>query len=81
LSHAITHVKAPRTLPPALVIALAVAFFVGVGALLARSMSAPPSTLDGFPAVHMDSGEQVAPAGAARPPRVPRDPGAPGRRF
>jgi hypothetical protein len=80
LSHAISQTKAPRALPPAIVIALVVACFVGFGALLVGALSRA-STLNSAPAVHTANEGQLAPADPARPPRVHRDPGAPGRRF
>ena len=82
LSHAISQVKPSRTHHQALVIAIIVAFFVGVCALIARSQpSARPSTLEANPAVNPESGDQSAPAQPARRARVYRDPDMPGRRF
>lgn len=82
MSDANSQKKPTRSRRQTLVVALALVCFVGVYALLARSLWVERSPmLDSNPAARRDAGDLLSPAEPAPPLRFYRDPDSPGRRF
>lgn len=82
MSHAISQVRPTRSRRQILLVALALACFVGVYALLARSLWVARSPMvDSNPKAALDAGGLITPAEPVPPTRIYRDPDAPGRRF
>lgn len=82
MSHAISQERSTRSRRQVVVVALALACFVIVYALLAHSLWVTRSPiLDSNPAAQRDAGDLLIPAEPAPPFRFYRDPDAPGHRF